>query len=157
MGQNAVYDRTVHQGFELETHLYPVEKLDCYANYTYDKSYFVGSSFAGNDLPMVPRHKFTAGLNYTFMDCVNFQYMANFVGIRRFINDQQARAPRLKSYLTHDVKLSYHKYGLEAYGAINNIFNERYAEYGVSNSAGTQQTYYPSPGTNYVIGVDYKF
>jgi len=65
--------------------------------------------------------------------------------------------PRLKSYLTHDVKLSYHKYNLEIYGAVYNIFGERYAEEGVLDFTRTVPGYYPSPGANYTLGVKYKF
>ncbi len=154
---NSVYDRTIRHGLEVEAHAYLLKGIDAFADYTFMKAFYVGSHYAGNDIPMVPRHKFSAGLDYTFMDCLNIHYVANFVGLRRFINDQINLAPRLKSYLTHDIKASYYKYGLEVYGAIYNIFDEKYSQYGVTNSAGTRQAYYPSPGVNFLLGVNYKF
>jgi outer membrane receptor protein involved in Fe transport len=141
---NSIYDRTMRHGLELETHVYPVNNLDCIANYTYEKA-------------LIPRHKFSSGFDYTFMDSVKFSYLANFVGLRRFLNDQQNLSPRLKSYLTHDIKLSYYKYGFEIYGAIYNIFNEKYSASGTTNGTGTAQVYYPSPGVNYVMGAKYRF
>lgn len=154
---NTIYDRTMRHGLELETHVYPTDDLDCIVNYTYEKAFYVGSHFAGNDIPMVPRNKFSAGFNYTFMDCVDFTYLATAVGLQRFINDQQNFAPRMKPYVTHDIKMSYHKYGMEIYGAIYNLFDEKYSAYGVTNAAGTAQAYYPSPGVNYVTGIKYRF
>ena len=154
---NTIYDHTMRQGLELETHIYPVNGLDLTANYTYEKAFYIGSSFAGHDIPMVPRHKLSAGFNYLYMGCVNFNYQANAVGMQRFINDQQNYAPRVKPYATHDIKLSYHKYGMEIYGAIYNIFDEKYSGYGVTSADGKTQAYYPSPGVNYVTGIKYSF
>ena len=154
---NAIYGHTIRHGLELETHIYPISALDCIVNYTYEKAFYLGGTFAGHDIPMVPRHKLSAGFTYTFMDCVDFTYLANAVGLQRFINDQRNNAPRIKPYATHDIKLSYHKYGLEIYGAIYNLFDEKYSAYGVTNAAGTRQAYYPSPGVNYVVGAKYRF
>ena len=154
---NALYDRTIRHGFELETHAYLINALECFANYTYEKAFFVGGMFAGNDITIVPRHKFSGGFKYTFMDCFNVNYTANFVGLRRSLNDQLNNMPRLKSYLINDIKLSYNKLGLEIYCNIYNIFNEKYSEYATLNSTRTIPAYYPSPGINYVIGIDYKF
>jgi iron complex outermembrane receptor protein len=154
---NSVYERTRHQGVEVEGHLYPFDDMDIFTNYTYQNAFFVGTQYAGNEIPMVPHHKIAGGLNYKFMDCVNIKYLVTFVGSRRFISDQRNFQPKLKSYITHDVKISYYKYGLEAYAAIYNIFNEKYAEQGVLDFTRTVPGYYSSPGTNFVIGAKYKF
>ena len=155
---NAIYDHTMRHGLELETHAYLFDRhLDCFANYTYENAFFSGGTFASNSVPMVPCHKFSGGFDYKFMDCVDLNYVANFVGLRRFINDQKNNAPRLKSYIIHNIKLSYYKYGLELYTALYNIFDEKYSEYGVTNASGTSQAYYPSPGQNFIFGANYKF
>ncbi len=157
MGENSVYDHTMRHGLELEAHTYLFDILDCFANYTYQKAFFVGSTFAGCDIPLVPHHKLSSGLNYKLMDCVNVNYVATFVSSRRFMNDQKNLMPSLKSYITHDIKLSYYKYGFEAFGALYNIFDEKYAEQGALDWSRTRPGYYPSSGKNYVIGVNYKF
>ena len=155
--QNSVYPHTIHHGLEVETNFYILDSIRTFANYTYAKAFFVGGSYAGNDIPLVPRNKFSAGLDYTFMDCLNILYVASYVGQRRFINDLQNSMPRLKPYVTHDVKVAYRKYGLEIFGAINNITNEEYSEYGVLDRALTNPGYYPSPKRNFTVGVSYKF
>ncbi len=159
---NSIYDRTMHQGLELEGHLYMIDNLDIFTNYTYQKAFFAGGRYGGNEIPMVPNQKISSGFDYKFMDCIDVNYLINFVGPRRFISDQANVVPSMKSFITHDVKFSYYKYDFEVYGAIYNIFNERYAEQGVLgyNSTFTSRTdpgYYPSPGTNFVVGTKYKF
>jgi iron complex outermembrane receptor protein len=154
---NAVYPRTRHQGIEMEAHVYPFDGMDIFTNYTYQEAFFVGGEYAGNQIPMVPNNKVAGGFNYEFMDCVKIDYLVMFVGARRFISDQRNLQPPLKSYITHDIKFSYNKYGLEIYGAIYNIFNAKYSEQGVLDFTRTVPGYYPSPGTNFVAGVKYKF
>ena len=155
--QNTNYDHTIHQGFEAEAHGYILDLIDLFLSYTYEKAYFVKGTFAGNEIPMVPRHKLSAGLDLDYMDCLNVNYLMNFIGQRRFISDQGGNVPRLKAYATHDVKISYQKHGLEIYAAMNNIFDEMFSEYGVTNATGSAQNYYPSPGRNYSAGASYKF
>jgi len=154
---NSVYGYTRHQGVEIEGHLYPFENMDIFANYTYLKAFFIGGAYAGNEIPMIPRNKVSGGLAYKFMDCVNVDYILTFVGARRFISDQRNLQPLLKSYITHDIKCSYYKYGLEIYGAIYNMFDQKYSEQGVLDFTRTVPGYYPSPGRNFVVGAKYKF
>jgi iron complex outermembrane receptor protein len=154
---NSIYDRTVRHGLELETHAYLFEGFDASLHYTYQKAFFVGGSYAGNELPMVPRHRISGGLEYTFKGCVHLSYSVTYVGPRRFISDQRNLVPPLKSYVTHDAKISYTMHGLELFGALYNMFDEKYSDYGVTNAMGTTQSYYPSPGRNFIAGVTYKF
>lgn len=154
---NSVYDRTMRNGLELEVHIYPIDSLDGFFKYTYENAFFVGSQFAGNEIPMVPKNKITGGINYTLKDCFNINYMVNYTGSRRFISDQKNIVSRLKSYTTQDAKFMYYKYGFEIYAAIYNIWDENYYEYAVTNATGTAMNYYPSPRRNFVIGAKYKF
>jgi iron complex outermembrane receptor protein len=154
---NSIYDRTMHHGFEVEEHIRPVDNLDIFGKYTYQKAFFVGSHYAGDEIPGVPRDKISAGVNYTFMDCFTIAYLANFIGKQRFISDQKNIVPPLKSYTTHDLKLSYIKYGLEMFIGIYNLLDEKYSAYGITNGAGSNQAVYPSPGRNVTLGANYKF
>lgn len=154
---NAVYDRTMRQGFECESHIKPTEELDIVSRYTYLKAFFVGSHYAGNEIPMVPRDKLSAGVTYTLQDSFSIGYLANFTGKRYYISDQLNIAPLMKSHVTHDLKLSYKKYGLSLFMAVYNILDEQYAEYGITNATGTNFSDYTSPGRNVAMGVNYSF
>jgi len=148
---NMIYDRTMRQGIEMEAHILPTSALDICIRYAYEKAFFAGSHFAGNEIPMVPNHKVTSGVTYTFMDCVDFNYVFNFVGPRRFISDQQNVMRMMKYYITNDVRMAYHKLGFEVYGALNNIFNDQHSD------VGSYGQYYPSNGRNFIIGVKERF
>jgi len=151
---NSVYDSTIRTGMELEAQLRPVDELDLSAKYTFEKAFFSGGIFAGNQIPGVPRDKITCGVDYTFRDCVRIHYMANIVGPQRFISDQTNTNPKLKLYTTHDLKLSYYKYGLSGYIAIYNMLDDKYSSYGAMWGA---PYYFTSPGRNVTLGVEYKF
>jgi iron complex outermembrane recepter protein len=155
--KNSIHHHTVHHGLELRTDVYLLDAVHAFLNYTYQKAFFVGEAFAGNEIPMVPKHKISAGLKYTFMKSLEAVYTINYVGQRRFANDLKNEMPYLKSYITHDIKISYTKYGFEIYGAVNNIFDEVYSEYGALDWTLTRPGYYPSPRTTASLGVRYSF
>jgi iron complex outermembrane receptor protein len=150
-GANGIYDRTMRNGVEVEAHLLPIDDLDIYGKYAYIKAFFVGSHYAGNEIPMVPKHKVTGGVSYTFMDCLDISYIFNFVGPRRFLNDQLNIMRQMKQYCTSDIKITYRKHGMEIYGAINNALDYAYSDMGATGQ------YYPANGFNYTIGVKQKF
>jgi len=154
---NSTYDHTTRWGINTEAHAHLFDIIHFFANYTYQKAYFVGGDFAGNDIPMVPRHKFSLGFNLSFMDSVFLRYASTYIGKRRLISDQRNTITPLKPYMTHNVKLTYRKYGFEIFGCVNNIFNAKYSECGVTNSAGTAETFYPSPERNFLLGASLKF
>jgi iron complex outermembrane receptor protein len=155
--KNSVHHHTIHHGLELETSVYLLDAIHAFANYAYTKAFFVGDNFAGNEIPQVPRHKFSTGFNYAYMDAFNFNYTFNFVDKRYFINDLKNEMPKLKFYTRHDARISYSIYGLEVFAAVNNIFDEEYSEYGVLDRALVNPGYYPSPRRNFLIGTSYKF
>lgn len=155
--QNTIYDRTMRHGFEIESHLRPVDELDIFGKYTYQKAFFVKSHYAGDEIPGVPRDKISAGINYTFMKCFTISYLANFIGKQRFISDQKNIVPPLKSYTVQDLKFSYIKYGLEMFIGIYNLTDDRYSSYGITNGTGTNQAVYPSPGRNVTLGAKLTF
>jgi outer membrane receptor protein involved in Fe transport len=42
------------------------------------------------------------------------------------------------------------------FGGVNNLFNQKYAEFGVIDASGSR-FYYPSPERNFIGGVSYTF
>ena len=155
--KNSVYPNAVHHGLELDINFYLFDSVHVMGNYTYEKAFFVGGSFAGSEIPLVPKNKFSAGFDYTFKDCLNISYVATYVGERWFANDLQNVMPKLKAYVTHDIKLSYTMYGLEIFGKLNNLTDEAYSEYGALDMMRTSPGYYPSPRRNFTVGASYKF
>ncbi|MFH0764209.1 MAG: TonB-dependent receptor [Candidatus Omnitrophota bacterium] len=155
--QNSIYNHTLHHGLNLETDFYLLDCVRAFFNYTYQRALFVGDKLAGNEIPLVPRNKISTGIKYTLKDCFNVVYSIDYVGARRFANDVRNDMPDLKEHIVHNIKFSYYKYGFEVYGAINNIFNTEYTEYGALDFYLTNPGYYPSPRLNGSMGIRYKF
>jgi iron complex outermembrane receptor protein len=157
-------EKTRRQGFEVGLRVKPLDWLSLWGNYGYIQPRLRGDAFSGNDIPNVPRHKGSIGANLRFGEIFLKEYLkglsingrANFIGSRRFISDWANQVEKLDRYYTLDAKLSYSWKGLNAFVGVNNITNQKYAEYGVLNFL-KQPNYYPSPERNFFGGISYTF
>lgn len=161
---NENYPETRRKGVEAGLRSKPVEWLSLWVNYSYIRPTLRGGAFSGNDIPGVPRHKGSIGADLWFEKIFMKDWLkgfeingrANFVGSRHFISDWANQVERLDGYYTFDVKLSYAWKGLKAFAGVNNLTNQKYAEYGVLNFAGLP-FYYSSPERNFFGGLSYTF
>lgn len=80
----------------------------------------------------------------------------NIVGARYFISDWGNQIGRQHTYYTLDAKLTYSWKGLKVFAGVNNLTNQKYAEFGVIDASGSQ-FFYSSPERNFVGGVSYTF
>lgn len=154
---NENYDQTRHQGIEAEFSSRLPGRIKFSGNYTYDQAVFKAGPYKGNDIPMVPAHKFNLGLTHFFTDYLSGGFNFNYMSKRRFINDEANRWPSLKQVFTVDAKLSFEKNDYRITGGINNLFNEKYYEYGVCNAGTGAVNYYPGSGRNFFLRVSKKF
>ncbi len=154
---NENFPGTRRQGIEAEVKVKPLSWLSVSGNYGYTRPTLRGGSFSGNDIPGVPRHKGFLGVDIDFGKGFLLNTRANVIGSRHLISDWANRLGRLEGYYTFDAKLSYSWKGLKAFVGINNLFDRKYAEWAVTNAAGTSRLYYPSPERNFFGGVSYTF
>ena len=148
--------KTRRQGVEVGVRARPLSWLTVWANYGYIRPFIRGDQFSGNEIPGVPRHKGSVGTDIDLGRGFLLNARANVFGSRIFISDFANNVERLDGYYTFDMKLSYAWKGLKAFVGVNNITNQKYAEFGVINSAGAQ-FFYPSPGRNFIGGLSYTF
>ncbi len=153
---NENYSKTRRRGIEVGFKAKPLPWLDVLGNYSYVYPDLRSDGFSGKDIPGVPRHKGSIGADIHAGKGFLFNARANFVGPRHFISDWGNQVGRLDGYYTLDAKVSYTWKGLKAFVGVNNITNQKYAEYGVLNFAGLP-FYYPSPERNFFGGVSYTF
>ena len=92
-----------------------------------------------------------------FTDFLSGGFTFNYMSSRRFINDEANRWPSLKQAFTVDAKLTFEKSDYKISGGINNLFNEKYYEYGVCNSTSGAVNYYPAIGRSFFLRVSKKF
>ena len=112
--------------------------------------------FSGNEIPGVPNCKITLATDIDFWKGFLFNIKGTGVGPQRFISDFANKVEKMGGYYTLDIRLSYAWKGLKAFVGVNNITNQKYAEFGVVNTAG-DQFFYSSPERNFVGGVSYTF
>jgi iron complex outermembrane receptor protein len=156
-GANENYDKTRHWGVEFSAEAKPWEWLKLWANYTYTEAKIRGGVYSGNEVPGVPHYKVNFGIGVTPLEGLAIDIWANYVGERRFISDQLNIFPKLDDYITFNAKVSYTWKFFTAFVGVNNIFNEKYSEYGSYSWFRHQLAYYPSPGVNFLGGLSVKF
>ncbi len=163
-GVNTNFPKTRRLGAEIGARVRPLQWLTVWGNYSYVKPTLQAEPFSGNDIPGVPRNKASLGTEINFGKGFLLHTVANFVGFNFFdnggqylISDWGNRFGRLDAYYTLDAKLSYSWKGLKAFVGINNITNQKYAEWAVTNATGLSQLFYPAPERNFVGGLSYTF
>ncbi len=154
---NENYSKTRRQGGEVGVKATPLEWLSLWGNYAYIEPRLRGGTFSGNDIPGVPKHKLDVGVDLSIWKGFQLNSRAIFVSSTYLISDFANRVDKLDKYYTVDAKLSYLWKGLKAFIGVNNIFNQKYSEWAVTNAAGTTQLFYPSPERNYFAGISFKF
>lgn len=155
-GSTAVYRNYANsrmQGFELGGEVYPVKDLVLKAGYTYNDARDTSPGRVVDDLTMVPKHKVSAGLQYTIpyvktrVD-LNTLYLAELYS--QLPTPQRPTQATLKTgdYFLTNFKVSqvFLKH-FEAYVAVNNIFDINYES----------ESGFPAPGRNFWVGVSTRF
>ncbi|MCF7873318.1 MAG: TonB-dependent receptor [Candidatus Omnitrophica bacterium] len=155
--ENRNYDKTRHRGVEFGFSWKPLEQLSFLSSYTYTSASFRGGDYNRNQIPMVPHHK--ASLSSTWQINKNWQLstVLNYTGRRYFISDQSNEYPKMKDYLTVDLKGSYRFGNNRVFAGINDVFDKKYSEYGAISTMYNERGYYPSPGRNFIAGCSFRF
>lgn len=155
LGANENFPKTQRQGIEVGAKVKPFPWLSVWGSYGYIRPILRADPFSGNDIPGVPRHKGSLGMDIDFGKGFLLNTRTNIVGARHFISDWANRIERLDGYYTLDTKLSYSWKGLKAFVGVNNLFNRKYSEFAVTY--GGTPYYYPSPERNFIGGISYTF
>jgi iron complex outermembrane receptor protein len=164
-GQNDNYDRTVHQGVESSLEAKLNDRVTAFGNYTFTDARFSGGTYAGNEIPVVPRHKASAGLKFLLEKDLTANVLGTYVGKRYFYNDQANAYSRLNGYLVADTSLTWSRKDWAITFGVNNVLDRKYAEFagvrvtedGVYGYHIGDKFYFPSPERNFTLKVDYNF
>jgi iron complex outermembrane recepter protein len=161
---NSNFPKTRRQGIEVGARAKPLPWLSLSGNYSYTRPLLRADlaslpDVKGNDIPAVPRHKGSFGADVGPYMGFLFSLKWTGIGSRYLISDYPNRADKLDAYSTTDVKLSYSWKALTAFIGVNNVFDEKYSDYGVFGSVNGVLTsvFYPSPTRNFIGGLSYAF
>ncbi|NQT89842.1 MAG: TonB-dependent receptor [Candidatus Omnitrophica bacterium] len=157
--KNSNYSPKVrHYGLEVEAQFDLLKgKLQPFINWTLQESFFKGGIYAGNQVPLVPKNKISAGITITPIEKLFWTIGANYIGSSYKISDQNNIAAKLKDYATLNTKLGYTYKFASIWGSIKNILDKKYYPYGVTNAAGTAETFYPAPERQFEGGLTLTF
>ena len=153
-GENVNYGRTRREGAELAARAIPHEKMHLSVNYTLMNNELRGGPYDGNDIPGVPRHGAAVRATVFPIKDLALDVRARWVGKKSMIGDWNTAVGddwEGGDYIVTDAMLRYLLGSFTFYGGINNLFNEKYSEYGVFSEWGS--TLYPAPERNYVAGL----
>jgi iron complex outermembrane receptor protein len=154
---------TRRQGLELEGSWAVNSAIDVSGSYTYSDARFRQGNFggvdvSGNIIPLVPRHKVSAGGTIRLAPTTRFAATMNYVGEQVFDNDQANTATRrMPDYVTVDIKMTHQLRKLLLSVAINNLFDEKYFSYAIRNAPGTSFNALPARERNVWFTVKYQF
>jgi iron complex outermembrane receptor protein len=162
MGTNANYPETLHQGVEIGGKADLFERLTFFGNYTYEEAVFEEGLYDGKDIPAVPRNKFNLGFRiHDVVPGALFTAVYNYVGASFLISDLGNQFPKLESYYTIDLRLSYAWKWINCFFGINNLTNQKYSQYGLVGQypSGTPQQplLYPATDRNWLAGIELTF
>jgi len=154
---NENYDRTRHQGIEMDFKSKLPWNFRLSGNYTFDQAVFEQGDYKSKSIPMVPEHKFNMDITYSFTDFFRWSFSSNYLSNKYFINDEANNWPKLKQVFTLDTKFAFEKKDYKLSWGIYNIFNEKYYQYGVCNATTGAVNYYPASGRNFFVKASRKF
>ena len=154
--ENANYPNTIRHGFDCDITVKLAEKLSAHAGYNFQKAYFSGGKFAGNEIPLVPRDKVVAGFLSGPWYGMTLDVSAAYNGSRYASSDQANSAGKLKSYITADVSLSYEVGNVKFFSAVRNLFGKEYFMNGTKDWQGNV-AFYPAPERTFEFGVSAEF
>lgn len=154
--QNSNYGKTIRRGIEATLFWIIVPGLRLDLGYTYLDAVFDGDDLDGNRVPMVPVNKFNTALSWA-IDALTIRLSSQYVGDRYMTSDITNSFPKMGGFTVFDLSAVYTWKGFKITGAVKNIFDRQYSEYGVVSNGTQMQYYYPSPERNYLLGVQYTY
>ncbi len=128
------------------------------ANYTYARAQFREGANAGNDVPLVPRHSATLGVQWQPRSDLLLSLLGRYVGEQRFDNDQANTADRIPDFAMVDVLLSKQHKDWRFEARVNNVLDKRAYDTGVvSTTTPGRFAAYPLPERNLSLTVRRRF
>lgn len=154
--QNSNYPKTKRRGVEATLFWVIVPSLRLDLGYTYLDTVFDGDDLDGKKIPLVPSNKFNAAISWV-VDALTMTFSSQYVGSRYMTSDVTNSFPKMGGFTVYDLSAVYTWKGLKVTGAVRNIFDKQYSEYGVVVNSTGMQYFYPSPERNYLLGVQYTY
>jgi len=149
---------TRHQGMEISFSYKLDDAIYFYGSYNYHKATFENGDYSGNEIPLVPNHQATLGLDLSLPYDFHLSPSARYVSASYMDGDEENSAEKLGGHSVYDLHLRYQPDGylfgdmkLTGFLSLKNMFDKEYCAYGGYGS------YYPSPGREWSFGATLEF
>lgn len=153
---NVNLDPTERYGLELLTSGRLAKALTGRFNYTFMRSRFRDGPYEDNDVPLVPTHTASLSLLWSLSERLRLSLVGNYVGSKRFDDDQENSSEKIPAYKTADLKLTWTSGSWTLAASANNVSNEEYFDYGLT-FAPDAYIAYPLPERNYFVSIGRDF
>ena len=164
LGANVNLPPTERYGLELSGNWQATKTVDVGATLNvlraqFREGTFAGIDIAGNEIPLVPNLLATVRAGWEFLPRARLSAIYTYVGKQRYDNDQANLFQYMPSFGLADVRLTYEWRQWRFAAAVNNLFDEKYFNYGIVNNPIAPTTYsaYPQAGRTAFASVEYRF
>jgi len=174
---------TRRQGVEISVDARAAQSLEARLSYTYTEATFQDDLVlatprltagcaappctqtvrAGNDLPLMPRHKLSASVDYRPTPWLTLWLSASYVASQRLRGDEENVERSLTDYVVLNAGLRTGWRGFSAFITVNNLLNNEYETFGTFAPNGkvagapVERFLTPAPPINVLAGASYRF
>jgi iron complex outermembrane receptor protein len=128
-------------------------------DYTFTNSRITSGAFAGNTMPLVPRHSGRMFLDYQVMQDADLQISSRWVGKRTLGGDFNNDFKPMPGYGLVDLAANYHIGTWMLSARVDNIFNHKYnadGAVGYDSSFNMRGAFFPATGRSIWLTVNYE-
>jgi len=160
-GRNENISRTLRKGAEISLKGHYQQWLDAFINYTVTKAtfetdvlLFSGQVKKGDELPLVPRHRVSAGINVHPVEGLTLSLFGNYASSQFLLGDEPNQGKKLADYFVLNSRIAYEQKFWAAQLMLNNLTGRKYSTSGII----TNQPYFvPAPGFNAFASLSFKY
>jgi iron complex outermembrane receptor protein len=153
-GANVNFDPSRRQGVELDARHALSKALALRLNAAVRQSTFRSGSYAGNDVPLVPRKTVAVRADWTPATGHRLSGGVNWVSSQHPDFDNACTMP---AYTIADARYAWQWRQAELSLAVNNLTGRKYFTQAFGCNAGTTATIYPEPGRTVTAALRYQF
>ena len=151
-------DPTRRQGMELEVATRLATSWSLSAQWQHMNAEFTDGPNAGREIPLVPKNKLTARLNWLPADGQTASVGMTWVSVQRYDNDfDNSCTTKIPSYATLDARYAKRTGPWEFAIVGENLTNRQYYSYALKSTDNLRFNVYPNAGRQLKISVRYDF
>jgi iron complex outermembrane receptor protein len=160
-GRNENISRSLRKGVEISLKGKYQRWLDTFINYTATKAtfetdvlLFSGQVRKGDELPLVPRHRVSVGVNVHPLDNLTLSLFGNYVSNQFLLGDVPNQGKKLADYFVLNSRIAYEQKFWAAQLVFNNMTNRKYSSSGIITN---QPFFVPAPALSVFAGLSFKY